>query len=101
MIDFEADAVTVVSFVSRTSFVVAHVIGVIETDQGLVKGEVDGQRRTQFKTPTVLSVRLDRGRGVVIVKAPHRAGDRPGLGLFLRRKAWRISTVQTGSTQRG
>src|SRR6266853_4395545 len=101
MVDFEADVVAVVSFMSRASFIVAHVIGVIEPDQGLVKGEVDRQRRTQFKTPTCLLVRLDRGRGIVIVKASQRAGNRPGLGLFLRRKARRISSLHTGDTKRG
>ena len=101
MVDVEAYKVAVVSFMPRTSLIVAHVIGVIEPNQGLVKGEIDGQRRTDFKTPTWLFVRLDRGGGVVIVKASHRGGDRPRLGLFLRRKARCISTVQTGGTDRG
>src|SRR5205814_3183699 len=100
MVDFEADVVAVVSFMSRTSFVVAHVIGVIEPDQGLVQGEIDCQRRTQFKAPTFLLIRPDRGRGVVIVEASQRARDGPGLGLFLRRKARRISSLHTGGTER-
>src|SRR6266853_411076 len=101
MVDFEADVVAVVSFMSRASFIVAHVISVIEPDQGLVKGEVDRQRRAQFKTPAWLFVRPGRDRGIVIVKASQRAGDRPGLGLFLRRKARRISSLHTGGTERG
>src|SRR5439155_9889246 len=101
MVDFEADAVAVVGVILLSSLVVAHIIGVIEPNQSLVKGEVDRQRRTQFQTPTFLFLRLERRGGVVIVKPSHRAGERPSLGLLLRRKARRISSLQTGGTKRG
>src|SRR5439155_6408555 len=100
VVDLQAHQVAVVGVVPLAGFEKSHVINVIETDQGLVKGDVDCKRRADLDTPTRLFAAPERVCGVVIIKAPQNSRNRPRLGLLHRGKARRISSLQTDGTKR-
>ena len=54
MVYFEADLVAVIGVVFRAGLVKTQVVHVTESDQGLVEGDVDRERRAEFDSPTLL-----------------------------------------------